>query len=180
MWPVTEEEYDEMNKWRESDGGSDQVDALVMPFDEVKGKILKNLDHSRFVSGFTQDSCKLKFGDFVISGLNTLGEQVIGYVVQIRKKWGAFGSDMFFIREHDGSLLTHENQAFWKLTKTQMEMVKPYFKDTPCDELNGNKDLEYTILNEQKASGFIVPEEGRPERIDSCAFAITVTSGAEA
>jgi len=146
-------------------------------FDSVKKDILKNLDHSLFVSGLYETSCKLKFGDFVISGMNTLGEQVIGYVVQVRKQWGAFGSDMFFLREHDGTLRTHENQSFWKLSDEQVEAVLPFFKDSSSDELEGNKNLEYSILSEQKASGFIVTDENAPDRVDSCSFAITVTGG---
>lgn len=146
-------------------------------FKDVKKQILGNLDHSRFVPGFRDDSIKLQFGDFVISGINTLGDNVIGYVVQIRRKWGAFGSDMFFIREYDGKLRTHENQSFWKLSDEQVKDVVPFFKDSPSDELKENEELEYTILKEQKASGFIVTKEHAPERVDSCAIAITVTSG---
>lgn len=145
--------------------------------EEVKKQILANLDHSRFVIGINKSAIPIKFGDFVISGINTLGENVIGYVVQIRRKWGAFGSDMFFIREHDGTLRTHENQSFWKLSDEQVKDVVPFFKDSPSDELKENEELEYTILKEQKASGFIVTEDYAPERVDSCALAITVISG---
>lgn len=166
-----------MNKETTTNTGRSSVplDKIVMPdFEVVKAGILSNLDHSRFICGLNDKSSKLKFGDFVVSGINTLGTNVIGYVVQIRKKWGAFGSDMLFIRDQDGVLMTHENQSFWKLTEDQLEAVKPFFKNTPSEELDDNPKLEYSTLKGQFANGFIVDEKDAPARTDSCAFAITV------
>lgn len=142
--------------------------------EELVKKISSGLDHSKFISGL-YDRLNVEFGDYVISGLSTTMIQTIGYVVQIRKKWGAFKSDMFFIRDIDGNLATHENQCFWKLTEEQIELVKPFFEITPDEEIEDNPKLEYTIKEDQKEDGFIVRKEYAPDRTDTCAFAITVS-----
>ncbi len=145
-------------------------------FDLEKKNILKNLNQDCFISGLYNTKTNLSFGHYVISGINTHGDQVIGYVVQIRKKWGAFGSDTFFIRERDGSLSTHENQSFWRLTEKQVDLVKPYFKYTPSEEKKNNPLLEYTIVDKYKECGFIINGNNAPSRVDSCSFSITVSS----
>ncbi len=134
----------------------------------------KNRDHSRFICGVGESLTKVEYGDFLLSGLNNLGKQPLGYVVQIRRGWGAFGSDMYFLREHDGKLNTHENQGFWKLSKEQAEVVKEFFEDSPEDELAENPNLTYSIKGEQEESGFIVSSVNAPCRVDSCAFAVSV------
>ena len=143
--------------------------------DDAREEVWKTLDHSNMVCGLSNDDNKLIFGDYVISGINTNGDRVIGYVVQIRKKWGAFGSDMFFVRDTDGNLATHENQSFWKLTPSQIKIVKPFFKHDPFDELAENPDIEYTVRMEDMESGFIVTKDNAPDRVDTCAMTITTS-----
>jgi len=128
------------------------------------------------VSSFSGNIDKLSFGDFLLSAISTTGEQTLGYVVQIRKSWGQFGSDMIFIREHDGSLSTHENQGFWILSPEQTGFILPCFTITPSDEMSDNPDHKYSILHKQPESGFIVDSLHAPNRIDSCAIKISVTN----
>lgn len=137
--------------------------------------IAKNVDQDNFVAGMYDSGCDVNFGDFLISGMTQSGTQMIGYVVQIRKKWGAFGSDMFLIRHPDGDLIRHENQSFWKLTEDQIQKVRPYFDITvPESELKANPDIQYTLESDQAMSGFIIHKDSAPNRTDSCSFVINV------
>lgn len=138
-------------------------------------KLIGEPDHSLFFGGARDVTKHIKYGDYLLSGLTTTGIQVVGYVVQIRLKWGAFGSDMYLIRDHKSSLAIHENQGFWGLTAEQIERVKPYFKYTPEEELLDNPELAYTYTIEGKYSetGFIISDKNAPARVDSCAYSIT-------
>lgn len=52
----------------------------MLDLDNIKKKIWDNLDYANFVCGESDDSKKkLSFGDYVISGINTNGDRVIGY-----------------------------------------------------------------------------------------------------
>jgi len=148
----------------------------VPNFNQIKSDLINNVDHSRFVSSFSGCLEKLSFGDFLLSAISTTGEQTLGYVVQIRKDWGQFGSDMIFIRDQNGSLATHENQGFWILTNEQIKLVMPFFQKNPSDEMSENPDLEYSISKSRLKSGFIVDSDHAPTRIDSCAISISVTN----
>jgi len=143
-------------------------------FKQAKQEVLDTLDHSLFVTGFGGVEEKLKYGDYVVSGMSTSGIQTVGYVVQIRKEWGAFGSTMFFVRDQNGDLATHENQSFWKLTEKQIDLVKTFFKYDPDKELAENPDLTYSIACDHRQSGFIVSSDDAFDRVDSCAMAISV------
>lgn len=141
---------------------------------ELINAIKSNLDHSKMISFLNKDYPV--FGTYVITGLTGIGCQIIGYVCQIRKKWGAFGSDIFILREMDGTLRRHENQCFWVLNEGQIELVKPQFKDIPGEEIKDNPDLSYTFNDgEYKESGFIISEDKSPERVDSCIITTTIS-----
>lgn len=144
--------------------------------DTLKEVILSGVDHGNHISGMCPLNNRITFGDYVLSGINITGTTTLGYVVQIREKWGAFGSHTFFVREPDGSLGTHENQSFWKLTEAQVALVKPFFEDTPAEELKANPDIKYSIKHKYEEAGFIIPKTNAPARVDSCAIAVT-TSG---
>lgn len=62
---------------------------------------------------------------------NIRGEQgwhkYIGYVVQVRKKAGAFGSDLIILRHSDGSLVRHENQSFCRMDDFWLERAKSLY-----------------------------------------------------
>lgn len=146
--------------------------------EDIIVKLVGELDHSRFITGLTGIPKNIKYGDYLLSGLTTTGQQFVGYVVQIREKWGAFGSDMYFIRDHKGDLAVHENQGFWKLTAKQIEAIRPHFNYTPEEELQNNPGHTYTIRDKHSESGFIVSKENAPDRFDSCAFTVTVEDDA--
>lgn len=147
-----------------------------MSLNNIKSRILDNLDHSNFILGLSDDLSRVSFGDYLMSGINTNGDNVIGYVVQIRIGWGAFGSPMFLIRDTEGNLARHENQSFWKLTDEQIDLVKPLLKWTPEEELDKNPNLTYTLGDcKFEETGFIINKDNAPTRVDSCAVAITVT-----
>lgn len=61
-------------------------------------------------------------GQVVITGLqagNFQGQigwdRYLGYVVQVRKGAGAFGSDLYFLLHPNGVLSTHENQSLYSV-----------------------------------------------------------------
>lgn len=139
---------------------------------EVAGYIKENRSHGLMV----WDPSELKFGDFVLTGMNSNGEMPIGYVTQIRKGCGAFGSDVYFIREHDETLNTHENNAYWILPDDQVEMIRPHFDYLPEKELEENPDLIYTIKGEREFGGFIVTEDNHKSDAMTT-MTITITEG---
>lgn len=140
--------------------------------ESIKADIISNIDHSNML----WNAEDFHFGMFVLTGpIAPNFKRVVGYVVQVRKKWGAFGSDAVFIRASDDKLMVHENQCFWAIAKEQENKIKPFFLTTPNDELKDNPELIYTIKHKQEEKGFIVSPENAPARCDS--FAITITSG---
>lgn len=146
-----------------------------MNYDTAYKIVRENRDHSRFVCGLEKGFTNVEYGDFLLSGLNSLGTEPLGYVVQIRKEWGAFGSDMYLIREHDGKLNTHENQSFWKLSPSQSAMMKEFFKYGPEEEILENPELFYSIKGNQEESGFLVIKDNAPDRVDICSITMTIT-----
>ena len=101
----------------------------------------------------------LKFGDFVVTGPMFGREPAIGYIVQVRKKWGEFGSDSMYIRESDGSMMAHSNQSIWKLNQATTKEILPLFENTPEEEKADNPDLEYSLRGQFKRGGFLIEEE---------------------
>jgi len=103
----------------------------------------------------------------VVTGLqvgNTKGnivwEKYVGYVVQVRKKAGAFGSDMVFIRHPDGSLTTHENQSYCGLSPEIIEEIKKLYPDGMIEE-DMEYDGPYSINGKHPRVGKIIePENG--------------------
>lgn len=87
-----------------------------------------------------------------------------GRLVQVRKKAGAWGSDMYFIRRNDGSLMTFENVS---LREFAGDVAEPF----DCDAI----DVEYTVKGEYPETGFVIEEPCGPPAQHQ-AFAITVTS----
>ena len=92
-------------------------------------------------------------------------EDRCGRLVQVRKGIGAFGSDLYFLRRNDGSLITGENLY---LTKYYGYVAPP----EPCDSV----DTEYTVSPEARypEKGFVIDNpSGPPAMVQS--FAITIT-----
>jgi len=69
----------------------------------------------------------------------------IGYVVQVRKKAGAYGSDMILMRHPDGSLVRHENNAFHRLNYFWLKMAKRIFPDGMTPDEYEDYSHPYTI-----------------------------------
>lgn len=98
-------------------------------------QIRKNLDFSRML----RDLEESHVGRYVCTGLQCSQNDPIyyvGYIVQIRKDAGSFGSDIVFIRHPDGSLRTHENQCFVALSNDEEKSLRVEYPE------NCGPDLE--------------------------------------
>ena len=88
----------------------------------------------------------------------------VGRLVQVRKKAGAWGSDIYFIRRGDGGLMTFENVS---LRKYSGKVAEP-------DE-GDSVDAEYSVRGEYPETGFVIKEPcGPPAQEQS--FSLTITS----
>ena len=97
-----------------------------------------------------------KPGQFVVTGMQVGGGRIsrIGYCVQVRKRCGQFGSDMVFLRHHDGGLTTHENQSFYVMTPEQEALARSIFEVLPEEEdysegfaVQGIREIGFVIEN---------------------------------
>ena len=123
-----------------------------------------------------------EIGEYLITGLqvgNHNGEKgwhkYIGYVVQIRKGIGCFGSDMILLRHPDGSLEAHENQMYYRMNEYWVNKTKKLFKKgiTPDNE---DYTKPYTIYGKYPALGKIIePNVAHPEPDNSPLMKITCT-----
>lgn len=105
-------------------------------------------------------------GEYVLTGIqagNLHGEKgwvkYVGYVAQVRLKAGAYGTDMIFLRHPDGSLMTHENQCFFRPIGTFLDQVKSIFPPDVTPELAEDYTQEYSIGGRHPRRGNIVPAE---------------------
>lgn len=113
-------------------------------------------------------------GQMVITGpqLSQDQEKRMGFCVQVRKGCGQFGSDMVFLRHPDGSLTTHENQAYFGMTDRQIELARPLFDSLPEDE---DYTQGYTCCDKIHEVGFLIGDsKSRPSR--NASFTLTVDS----
>ena len=124
----------------------------------------------------------LEIGEYLITGLqvgNTQGQlgwhKYIGYVVQIRKGVGAFGSDLILLRHPDGILTQHENQMYYRMNKYWEDKAKKLFKKgvVPSTE---DYTQPYTLCGKYPAIGKIIePSVEHPEPDNSPLMKITTT-----
>ena len=134
-----------------------------------------------FLGGFGAAESDFEFGD-VLMACAIMGQRerkfdaYVGYVTQIRRKFGQFESDMFLVRHPDGTLCTHENQSFYRLKGELREKALAAFKWTPTDEIEDNPTLSYTIRDAYLESGFDIPHKGLEPITPPAPFAITVTN----
>ncbi|MFM2668539.1 hypothetical protein AAFX24_27750 [Vibrio mediterranei] len=119
-----------------------------------------------------------QYGQLVIRGA-AMGapydfDHAVGYIVQVRQKRGAFGSDQYLVRHATGELHVHENQSFWLLNEEDQEMAMRHFAQTPDQE---GGDTVYSVSDGMPESGYVIPfEEGSPlSETQSFAMAITTT-----
>jgi hypothetical protein len=100
---------------------------------------------------------KLHQGQLVATGFvmpnNPLSR--VGYVTQIRKGVGQFGSDLVFLRLATGGLMTHENQGFWLLSEEQEALARSVFEDLPENEDYAHG---YLCVNKVHEVGFIIEQ----------------------
>lgn len=111
---------------------------------------------------------------FPFAGKSFCFDNQFGRVVQIRTGCGQFGSDMYFLRMPDGTLLTAENQAYRKIPEQFIEAVESHFS-TNLDYENEGFENGFTISGKQLEVGFIVDgksTQGTPDE----AFGITITT----
>jgi len=101
-------------------------------------------------------------------------DNAIGYIVQIREKRGAYGSQMYLVRHASGELFTHENMSFWLLNEEDQDAAMSFFKVKPDQE---GGDTEYSILSNEPKVGYIIPfEDGAPtSEFQNYSMAITTT-----
>ncbi len=106
-------------------------------------------------------------GEYVITGLqagNVRGEKgwrkYIGYVAQVRLKAGAYGTDMIFLRHPDGSLMTHENQCFYRPVGEFLDQVKRVFPSHISPDNTEDYTRAYSIGGDHPRAGAIIEPEG--------------------
>lgn len=113
-------------------------------------------------------------GQMVITGpqMSQDLQKRIGFCVQIRKNCGQFGSDMVFLRHPDGSLTTHENQAYFAMSEHQEALARTIFTDLPEDEDFAHG---YRCCQGVYEVGFIV-EISESEPTPNTPFSMTIES----
>lgn len=86
-------------------------------------------------------------------------EHQVCRVVQIRKEIGQFGSDMFFVRHADGSLVIWENQMFHKVKPEYIQKIQTVYNRPDAIEIDDDRTRkEYRLQlpgNEEYITGFI-------------------------
>jgi hypothetical protein len=103
----------------------------------------------------------------------------IGYVVQVRKDAGEFGSHMVLLRRPDGNLSSHSNQSYVELVDRLLGEAKKMFDEAHNTEIppapeNECYDEPFTINGEYPEMGKIVePKEDGPPVSNSPMVQIT-------
>lgn len=110
-------------------------------------------------------------------------EERTGRLVQVRKGCGQFGSDLYFIRLRDESLMTFENAMIRKVDDTEFEDM--FYRangrtppNIPHQEpmKDDTEEVIYTLKNKWPESGFIVEKPTQPQTPGSFAMAISPDS----
>ena len=100
----------------------------------------------------------MEYGTVVVTSIQvgtTDSLKYVGYVVQIRRQAGFFGSDDFYIRHPDGSLIRHSNQSFYILCPEDAKIVLEHSKYQPEDE-GGDQGYTADANESTRRSGFII------------------------
>jgi hypothetical protein len=127
---------------------------------ERRAKVEKILSLTEYEKGLYGGGRSPSQGQMLITGPGPHPERRIGFCVQIRKNCGQFGSDMIFLRHPDGSLVTHENQAFFPMTEEQEVLARTIFTDLPEDE---DYSRGYSCCDKVHAVGFLIAHsESKP------------------
>ena len=123
-------------------------------------------------------------GRYVITALqygNHQGQQgwekYVGYVVQVRKKAGAFNSDLIFLRHPDGNMCTHENQLFYYVQEPYLSQLIAMYPEE-CGPEHEDYTQEYTIGDKYPEIGKVIePKEDGPPKDNSPLVKITISKG---
>jgi len=102
-----------------------------------------------------------KFGQYVLTGPGPapLINQ-IGYVVQIRRRQGIFGSDIYLLRHCSGELVQHSNNMYLPLTPEESDAVLPCFGDVKPSAEGENPVYGLGDASTRTAGFLIDPPEG--------------------
>ncbi len=84
----------------------------------------------------------------------------IGYVVQIRRRQGVFGSDIYLLRHCDGSLVQHSNNMFLPLSLEEIEAVLPCFGEVKPSAEGENPTYGLGDPSTRMAGFLIEPPDG--------------------
>lgn len=100
-------------------------------------------------------------GEYVITGPqmgNNNFDMYVGYAVQIRKKAGAYGSDLVLLRHPSGTLGRHENQCFCRVSEHWEKKIKSLYEDDVAPELE-DYTQPYFLGKEFPETGKIIEAE---------------------
>jgi len=124
---------------------------------------------------------EFRFNDHVYGELLMVPEDKrSGRLVQVRKGCGQFGSNVYFIRLRDGTLMTWENAMLRKVD--DQDFIKAFYRvngNTPPEVLpqeineNDSECVEYTIKGEYPETGFVIESPSQPQKQGSFSLAIT-------
>lgn len=107
--------------------------------------------------------CQPEFGMFVKTGPH--GGSLrgsIGWVAQVRRKQGQFGSDIYILcHAGDGGwLMQHSNNVFYPLTAAEVELIRPFFADCLPESADFCRGITLGT-EDSRAVGFLIdPPEG--------------------
>lgn len=136
---------------------------------EVMEEIIALADYQNMISPGSHP----EKGQFVVTG-TTCGDNAIrlGYCIQVRKGRGQFGSDMVFLRHPDGTINTHENQFYLRMTDVQVQLARSIFSLMPENE---DYSRGYCCCGKIREFGF-VGENSDSVTTPDHPFVITVSS----
>ncbi|HCV3190510.1 TPA: hypothetical protein OV554_003659 [Acinetobacter baumannii] len=125
---------------------------------EAMAKIIemRDCDASTFVST-TSDHRGLTKGQFVFV-LHPYANPMlcVGYVLQVRKKAGMFGTDIVLIRVANKQIHEWENQGYFTLMPEQEALARSVFEWLPEQE---DYSLGYRTCDKVHKVGFLIEEE---------------------
>ena len=145
--------------------------------EEIYNEITNKLSRAEYkmLTSFTANQQDY-FGAYVIpvtsSILGVPMWKMIGRLIQIRKKAGSFGSDMFTLRLVDASITPWENESFWIIPERYKARLDDLFRESLLDD-NWDDSIENSLgaigINYcdnpgKRYIGFIIPSE--PAEID--------------
>ncbi|WP_018694173.1 hypothetical protein [Algicola sagamiensis] len=100
-------------------------------------------------------------------------DHAIGYLVQIRKGRGQFGTDQYLLRHPNGTIVCHENQSLWLIGESLSKQALIFFAITPEQE---GGDTEYTLSEGRPEKGYMIEfqyDDPVSENTDFC-LALTI------